>query len=625
MVEQVGRYKIERELGRGGMGVVYLATDPTLGRKVAIKTIHFEITDAAQRDYLRTQLVRDARASAGLSHPNVVNVHDIIESGDTTYLVMEYIAGETLAARMQRPPAPDTAWLLRVLRDIAAALDYTHRKGVVHRDVKPGNIMIDQHARVRIMDFGLARATEQHTASSTGMVAGTIQYMSPEQIRGDALDGRADQFSMAAVAYEMLTGKPLFEARSPVTLAQKILNETPALAHIQNPSLPEATSAVLGKALDRQASGRYPTCTAFVEALITTFDGATVQALLRPPEEQPTVALTGMVDVAGMSPKLATAPVRGPGKWSGHAPLLIAVGLVLSTIGVTAVTLMNGRSHGEAPKRPDPVYGPPPQLGSDRAKLPGKKPEIPPAGVRPPRPPAFPEPPSLREDPGRLPQEMSDRPGHGASRHRREMAPPGAGLGAGAGAGNPPFPQIPEFSKYLKGPELKMIEKGRMQMAAGNFGIAVNLLTAAVNMTPDDFNAYFYRGSAYLGAGNPKQAQVDFEKVVQLRPDYAQGWYQLGVVTEHQHHLKEALENYARATTLKPDLAEPFFASAMIYDRELSPKKALEQLDKSIAANPNFRRGYQVRGEIKKKLGDPTAQDDLQKAKELASERKATP
>ncbi len=209
---------------------------------------------------------------------------------------MEYIAGETLAARMQRAPAPDTAWLLRVLRDIALALDYTHRKGVVHRDIKPGNVMIDQHARVRIMDFGLARATER-TASTTGMVAGTIQYMSPEQIRGDAIDGRADQFSMAAVAYEMLTGKPLFEARSPVTLAQKILNETPALAHIQNPTLPETTSAVLAKALERQPSARYPTCTAFVEALISTFDGATVQALLRPPEEQPTVALTGMVDV----------------------------------------------------------------------------------------------------------------------------------------------------------------------------------------------------------------------------------------------------------------------------------------------------------------------------------------
>src|SRR5215472_11454263 len=209
MVEQVGRYKIEREVGRGGMGVVYLAEDPVLGRKVAIKTVHFEITDNAERDYLREQLLRDARASAGLSHPNVVNVHDIIEAGDTTYLVMEFISGETLMSRMTRVPPPDTAWLLRVLRDIASALDYTHRKGVVHRDIKPGNVMIDHHGRVRIMDFGLARNTEQRSAACSGMVAGTIQYMSPEQIKGESLDGRADQFSMAAVAYEMLCGKPL--------------------------------------------------------------------------------------------------------------------------------------------------------------------------------------------------------------------------------------------------------------------------------------------------------------------------------------------------------------------------------------------------------------------------------
>jgi serine/threonine protein kinase len=370
MVEQVGRYKIEKELGRGGMGVVYLADDPLLGRKVAIKTIHFEITDAVRRDFLRNQLLRDARASAGLSHPNVVNVHDIIESGDTTYLVMEYIAGETLSERMQHTPPPDTAWLLRVLRDIAAALDYTHRKGVVHRDIKPANIMIDQHARVRIMDFGLARATDQQSTVTSGMVAGTIQYMSPEQIKGEAVDGRTDQFSMAAVAYELLTGKPLFEADSAIALAQKIVNETPLPAHIQNPALPPAVSDVLAKALDRQPSGRYPTCTAFVDALIATFDGATIQALLTPPEEQPTMALTGMIDVMPQTPAAnpdtapITTPNQQPGRFSGYAPLLIGIGLIVGSVAITALSLMSGHSHGERPTRPSTVpFGPPPLIG----------------------------------------------------------------------------------------------------------------------------------------------------------------------------------------------------------------------------------------------------------------------
>ena len=599
MVEQVGRYKIEKELGRGGMGVVYLAEDPLLGRKVAIKTIHFEITDANQREFLRTQLLRDARASAGLSHPNVVNVHDIIESGDTTYLVMEYIPGETLSARMQRPPAPDTAWLLRVLRDIAAALDYTHRKGVVHRDIKPANIMIDQHARVRIMDFGLARATEQAGVGTGGMIVGTIQYMSPEQIKGEALDGRADQFSMAAVAYEMLTGHPLFDAQTPITLAQKILNETPEPAHMRNPALPAEASAVLAKALDRLPSGRYPNCTAFVEALIATFDGETVQALLRPPEEQPTVALTGMVDV-GNEPPLATGPLQRPGRWSGHAPLLIAVGLVVSTIAVTAVALINGHSHGEAPKRPDlRPFGPPPLMGrSPVGRTPssgapsGSDPQVARQVAHPPKHHAFPQ------------YRPEDR--------RRGPDQPGA----------EPFPDLSNFAKDLAGPEPKVLKDGRMELAARNYGIAVDLFTAAIKLAPTDINAYLYRGQAYLGAGDPKKAQADFLKVTELRPDFAQAWYEVGIAEERQHHLKEALENYAQAASLKPDLADAYYATGMIYDQQQAPKKALAAFDQAIAANPQYIRGYQARGELKKKLGDPTAKDDLQKAKDLSAARK---
>jgi serine/threonine protein kinase/Flp pilus assembly protein TadD len=595
VVEQVGRYKIERELGRGGMGVVYLAEDPLLGRKVAIKTVHFEITDTAQREFLRTQLLRDARASAGLSHPNVVNVHDIIESGDTTCLVMEYIAGETLSARMQRSPAPDTAWLLRVLRDIAGALDYTHRKGVVHRDIKPGNIMIDQHARVRIMDFGLARATEQRGTTTTGKIAGTIQYMSPEQIKGEALDGRTDQFSMAAVAYEMLTGKPLFEARTAVTLAQKIVNETPEPAHSQNPKLPPATSLVLAKALDRQPPGRYPNCTAFVEALIATFDGETVQALLRPPEEQPTVALTGMVDVGqAVAPKTATAPVAGPGRWSGHAPLLITVGLIVSTLGVTAVTLINGHSHGEAPTRPSQVpFGPPPLMGP--GPIQGKT-----VGGPPPEPPRSPAAAQLHL--GQPPREARD--------------------GATVNPGPPPIPEFPGLAKEPAGSESRVLREGRKALSERNYGIAVDLFTAAINLAPEDIHAYIYRGQAYLRSSNAKKAAADFSKVAQLRPDFAQAWYQLGMAEEQQHHLKEALQNYRHAAELKPDMADAFYAAGLVYDQQNAPQKALAEFDKAIAANPKYIRGYQARGELKKKLGDGSAKEDLRQAKELSAERK---
>jgi Tfp pilus assembly protein PilF len=443
------------------------------------------------------------------------------------------------------------------------------------------------------------------------LVAGTIQYMSPEQIRGESLDGRTDQFSMAAVAYEMLTGKPLFEARTAITLAQKIVNETPAPAHVRNPALPENTSAVLGKALDRQPSGRYPTCTAFADALIATFDGATVQAILRPPEDQPTMALTGMVDVgmlraAQPGDKLTTAPVERRGRWSGHAPLLIATGLIVGTLGVTAVTLINGRTHGEAPTRPQPSYGPPPLMGPGPGALPEKPP------VRPPRPPQFAEPPGFGGVPGNPRQRKDEHPRPEAAVPRPNPGPP-AGL---------PLIEFPDFSKELHRPEAKILEDGRKQLAERNFGIAAELFTAAIAAAPNDYHAYFYRGAAYLGAGNLKQAQADYEKVVQLQPGYAQGWYQLGVAMEHQHRSKEALDNYAHASRLKPDMADAFYAEAMVHDQHQALKKALESLDMAIAANPKYFRGYQARAEIKKRLGDPSFADDLQKAKDLAAERR---
>ena len=591
MVEQVGRYKIERELGRGGMGVVHLAEDPVLGRKVAIKTVHFEITDGAERDYLREQLLRDARASAGLSHPNVVNVHDIIEAGDTTYLVMEFISGETLMSRMTRVPPPDTAWLLRVLRDIASALDYTHRKGVVHRDIKPGNVMIDHHGRVRIMDFGLARNTEQRSATSSGMVAGTIQYMSPEQIKGESLDGRADQFSMAAVAYEMLCGKPLFEAQSITTLAYKIVHETPEPAHVRNPALPPATSSVLAKALDRQPTGRYATCTAFVEAMIATFDEETIKALLMPPEDQPTVALTALIDPAPVAGAAGakTGPADGvepkPGRWSGYAPVLIGVGLVVGAVAVTWIAVANGHAHGARPSRvPETPYGPPPMIGRG-TEMP---PHLPARHGHPNIPiPLVPHMPPAAKD----------------AQHLAAL-------------------EDPAMRDEMGQPESRVMQQGRAELDKRNYGIAIDIFTAAINMEPSDPQAYFNRGMANLGAQRTRQAEDDFKKVTELRPKDARAWLQRGIANEQGHHFKDALDDYAHAIAIKPDLADAYYASGVLYDQMDAPRQALEALDRAIAANPKFVRAYEARAEVKKRLGDITYPDDLKKAKAISAARK---
>ena len=325
--------------------------------------------------------------------------------------------------------------------------------------------------------------------------------------------------------------------------------------------------------------------------MIATFDGETVQALLRPPEEQPTVALTGMVDVGQeLAPKIATAPVPGPGRWSGHAPLLITIGLILGTLVVTAVSLINGHSHGEAPQRPSLApFGPPPLMGPGKTAI-VRRHQSPPFSERP----QFPQ--------GQPPQEMRDHPRH--DQH------------------GPPGPELPDFAKEMAGPEPKVLRDGRKELAQRNYGIAVDLFTAAINLAPNDIHAYIYRGQAYLGAGNPKKAEADFIKVTQLRPDFAQAWYQLGLAAEQQHHLKEALENYRHAAELKSDMADAYYAAGMVYDQQDAPAKAMAEFDKAIAANPRYIRGYMARGELKKKMGDPNAQDDLQKARELGAGRK---
>jgi serine/threonine protein kinase len=249
MPEQVGRYRILSQLGKGGMGVVFLAEDPLLNRNVAIKMLDLSLDEGSQQDFLRDRLLRDARAAAILSHPNIVSIHDVIEEGGAAYVVMEYLAGESLAAYLKHHPLPEPAFVIKVLRAMAAGLDYTHSRGIIHRDIKPANAMFDATGTLKILDFGIARMSDASTATPTGMVIGTVQYMAPEQIKGEPMDGRADQFSLAAVAYQMMTGSTLFGYHTLATLTYKIVNEMPPPMQTRNAALPATVDVVVAKAL----------------------------------------------------------------------------------------------------------------------------------------------------------------------------------------------------------------------------------------------------------------------------------------------------------------------------------------------------------------------------------------
>jgi serine/threonine-protein kinase len=266
-MDRIGRYKIVRELGRGAMGVVYLATDPTIGRPVAIKTIRLgEVTNSEERARLRERLFREARSAGVLSHPGIVTIYDMEAQDDLAYIAMEYVNGPTLDQLISGQPLPSDR-LFSILGQTAVALDYAHQKGIVHRDIKPANIMVTEDGLSKITDFGIAKISTNEQFTMTGAIVGTPHYMAPEQVQGLAVDGRADQFSLAVITFEMLTGEKPFTGEQLTTVVYKIVAEEPVPAHRLNSTLNQQITNVLRRALAKKPDARYPNCQKFVDAL----------------------------------------------------------------------------------------------------------------------------------------------------------------------------------------------------------------------------------------------------------------------------------------------------------------------------------------------------------------------
>jgi serine/threonine protein kinase len=267
-VDRIGRYKIVRELGRGAMGVVYHALDPNIGRPVAIKTIRIgDARKPEEQQRLRERLLREARSAGSLSHPGIVTIYDVEQQGDLAYIAMEYVDGPTLDHLISRGTPMAPAQIFSILGQTAAALDYAHQKGIVHRDIKPANIMIAADGTTKITDFGIAKITATDQFTMTGTIVGTPHYMSPEQVQGQPVDGRADQFSLAVIAYEILTGEKPYTGEHLTTVVYKIVAEEPVAPHRLNPTLAGAIENALRKGLSKKPDGRYRTCQEFTEAL----------------------------------------------------------------------------------------------------------------------------------------------------------------------------------------------------------------------------------------------------------------------------------------------------------------------------------------------------------------------
>jgi len=293
----VPEYQILREIGRGGMSTVYEARDTRTGQSVALKMLALppSHTPDQQRDLI-ARFRREARAVAQLSHPNIVVIHEVGERDGAHFLAMEYLTGQTLRERLAAGPMTP-AQAQPILAQIAGALDAVHAAGIVHRDVKPSNVVLLPDGTAKLLDFGIARQSDDTTITSTGMIVGSPSYMAPEQVRGEAGTADSDVWALGVLGYEMLAGRPPFQAGTIPAVLYQVTHEAPPPV----PGLPPALQRVLRRALDKNPARRFRSAGAFAEAM---------RAALPKPPPAPREAAT-------------PAPLLRPWRWAPLLPLLL--------------------------------------------------------------------------------------------------------------------------------------------------------------------------------------------------------------------------------------------------------------------------------------------------------------
>jgi serine/threonine-protein kinase len=367
------------------MGVVYHAIDPNIGRPVAIKTINLgAVPKAEDQERMRERLFREARSAGILSHPGIVTIYDVEQQDDLAYIAMEYVDGPTLDQLLSGPEALAPERMFSIFGQTAAALDYAHGKGIVHRDIKPANIMIAADGTVKITDFGIAKITASEQFTMTGSIVGTPHYMSPEQVQGQTVDGRSDQFSLAVIAYEVLTGEKPYTGEHLTTVVYKIVAEEPPAPRRINPSLAGPIETVLRKGLAKKPDARYRTCQEFAEALEAACassknwhalprGGSLNATTVGPGQGMSAVVLPPPRRAARQDSASTTSETRSDRK-SGFLPFLMATLVAAGLLAIVGweTKPWRGLIHADVPKQaesqppqqPQPETAPPPASAS---------------------------------------------------------------------------------------------------------------------------------------------------------------------------------------------------------------------------------------------------------------------
>ena len=347
-----GRYRVEARIGAGGMAEVFRGFDTVLHRTVAIKTLNAPYArDASFVERFR----REAQAAARLSHPNIVATYDSGSDGGTQFIVMEFIEGRTLAEFLGTGKQLTAAHATQIAEEVCHALTAAHAQGVIHRDIKPGNIMVTRDGSVKVMDFGIARMVSgPETAPQTSVVMGTATYISPEQAKGLPVDARSDLYSLGAVLYEMLAGRPPFVGESSVAVAYKQVNEAPQPPSLHNADVPPALDAVVMRALAKNPANRYPDAAAFCADLVRARTGQAVEATPLLPLAGDATQVISRPRSTEILPPVVDPPGSGRKVWLGILIGVLVVAVIAGGGFLLAGTLLGNNPSPSAQVKPVP-------------------------------------------------------------------------------------------------------------------------------------------------------------------------------------------------------------------------------------------------------------------------------
>jgi eukaryotic-like serine/threonine-protein kinase len=342
-----GRYRVLDRLGAGGMATVYLAEDERLGRKVAVKRLHADGPEEAARRF-----EREAKVGASMSHPNLVTVFDTVADDDGVLIVMEYVTGENLAELMARRRVPSEE-AVSIIRQVAGALDYAHQAGVIHRDVKPANILISPDGKAKLVDLGIATASERTRITQVGTVLGTPSYMAPEQLEGGTITRAVDVYALGAVAFELLSGRKARQGRTPVEIAHRMATEGAPDIRQAWPDAPDAAAEALCQAMARDPRDRPRSAGQLARALDDAFKAtqpAASRPLASPVVTQPMPAVRRTQRPVAAPPRRPAPPPvrqssRGLPRWLPVAALVA----VLLVVAAAIAALSSGGDHATSP------------------------------------------------------------------------------------------------------------------------------------------------------------------------------------------------------------------------------------------------------------------------------------